>query len=73
MILALVFLSITIVSNDATIWSITYDRHYDDHNSFIIQARGRYSLVSLFNLVSSLQARSETALEEHLTVARSGL
>jgi hypothetical protein len=30
-------LSITIVS-DATIWSITYDGHYDDHNSFIIQA-----------------------------------
>jgi hypothetical protein len=31
-------LSITIVSDDATIWSITYDRHYDDRNSFIIQA-----------------------------------
>ncbi len=29
--------SITIVS-DTTIWSITYDRHYDDRNGFIIQA-----------------------------------
>jgi hypothetical protein len=31
-------LSITIVSDDTTIWSVTYDRHYDDRNSFIIQA-----------------------------------
>ncbi len=31
--------SITIAS-DATIWSVTYDRHYDNHNSFIIQATG---------------------------------
>jgi hypothetical protein len=30
--------SITIVSDDATIWRFTYDRHYDDRNSFIIQA-----------------------------------
>jgi hypothetical protein len=30
--------SITIVSDDATIWSITYDHHYDDRNCFIIQA-----------------------------------
>ncbi len=29
--------SITIVS-DGTIWSVIYDRHYDDRNSFIIQA-----------------------------------
>jgi hypothetical protein len=27
-----------IVSDDATIWSVTYDRHYDDCKSFIIQA-----------------------------------
>ncbi len=40
MILALTLSSITIVSNDATIWSITYDRHYDNRNSFIIQATG---------------------------------
>ena len=33
--------SITIVSDDATIWSITYDCHYDDRNSFIIQATGQ--------------------------------
>ncbi len=32
--------SIKIVSDDATIWSITYDRHYDDRNSFTIQATG---------------------------------
>jgi len=31
-------LSIMIVSDDATIWSVTYDRHYNDCNSFIIQA-----------------------------------
>ncbi len=30
--------SITTVS-DATIWSITYDHHYDDRNGFIIQAK----------------------------------
>jgi hypothetical protein len=30
--------SIMIVSDDATIWSISYDHHYDDHKSFIIQA-----------------------------------
>jgi hypothetical protein len=35
--------SITILSDDATIWSITYDCHYDDHNSFIIQATGQIS------------------------------
>ncbi len=38
--------SITIVSDDATIWSVTYERHYDDRNSFIIQATG----VDLFKL-----------------------
>jgi hypothetical protein len=27
-----------IVSDDATIWSVTYDRHNDDLNSFIMQA-----------------------------------
>ncbi len=32
--------SITIVSDDATIWSVTYDHHYDNRNSFIIQATG---------------------------------
>jgi len=26
------------IVSDATIWSVTYDRHYDDRNSFIIQA-----------------------------------
>ncbi len=29
-----------IVSDDATIWSITNDRHYDNRNSSIIQATG---------------------------------
>jgi hypothetical protein len=33
-------LSITIISDDTTIWSITYNCHYDDRNSFIIQATG---------------------------------
>jgi hypothetical protein len=27
-----------IVSDDTTIWSVTYHHHYDDHKSFIIQA-----------------------------------
>ncbi len=35
--------SITNVSDDATIWSITYDCQYDDRNSFIIQATGQIS------------------------------
>jgi hypothetical protein len=46
--------SITIVSDDATIWSVTYDRHYDDRNSFIIQATaciGRYHLPMLQEIV----------------------
>ncbi len=30
--------SIMIISDDDTIWSVTYDRHYDNHNSFMIQA-----------------------------------
>jgi hypothetical protein len=30
----------TIVS-EATIFSVTYDRHNDDPNSFIIQAKGK--------------------------------
>jgi hypothetical protein len=29
-----------IVSDDTTIWSVTYDRHYDDRNSFTIQDTG---------------------------------
>jgi hypothetical protein len=37
--LAYLALSITIVS-DAPNCGATYDRHYDDHNSFIIQATG---------------------------------
>ncbi len=36
-----------IVSDDATIWSVTYDRHYDDRNSFIIQATGQYFQVRI--------------------------
>jgi hypothetical protein len=31
--------SITTVSDDSNC-SVTYDHHYDDHNSFIIQATG---------------------------------
>jgi hypothetical protein len=34
-----------IVSDDATIWSITYDPHYDDRNIFITQATGAVFLV----------------------------
>jgi hypothetical protein len=33
--------------SDAPNCSVTYDRHYDDHNSFIIQATGVFATVSL--------------------------
>jgi hypothetical protein len=48
--------SITIVSDDATIWSITYDHHYDDHNSFIIQATGAVFLVMCDSSMNELWA-----------------
>jgi hypothetical protein len=43
--------SITIVS-DAPNFGITYDRHYDDSNSFIIQATG--NLTAMAPMINSL-------------------
>ncbi len=34
-------LALASVVSDTTIWSITYDCHYDDRNSFVIQATGK--------------------------------
>ncbi len=52
--------SITIVS-DATIWSVTYNRHYDDRKSFIIQATAYF-------LLPSPNYSSGEALSPHLSV-----
>jgi hypothetical protein len=42
------------IVSDATIWSVTYNCHYDDRNSFIIQATG-VNFIKLFS--SSLMTR----------------
>jgi hypothetical protein len=46
--------SITTVS-DAPNCSVTYDRHYDDRNSFIIQATWWYKMTVLFSKIDPRQ------------------
>ncbi len=59
MILALALSSIMIVSDYTTIWSITYDCHYDNHNSFIKQATGDIEKLSIKHFVLPLADLAE--------------
>jgi hypothetical protein len=55
------------VNDDATIWRITYDRHYDDCKTFIVQAsEGNASWSKMTKMIglTSAVGQSQTVLNE---------
>jgi len=58
--------SITIISDDATIWSVTYYHHYGDRNSFIIQATGLNGSNVMTFIFLSLSNKLERLLSNNI-------
>ncbi len=66
-----------IIISDATTWSITYDRHFDDCNIFIAQATQLYELFTVtlprVHISFYLQLMTKPKkLEYYITLGRNG-
>jgi hypothetical protein len=68
--------SITIVSDDTTIWSVTYDHHYDDRKTFIVQAsegNASWSKMTKMMGLTSAVGQSQIVLNEQQIIFVSSL